>query len=185
MSIIRYNRDNMTSSLLDIDTRNKIRSLYLTGKEYIQIQAELGINAGTWDNYYYLNKNGFRDFINDVKKEYFIRQAEAFSRKLMSLDETDDARIYALKQKETEFLRETLGKDIYSKKQEIENTQPVTININSLKDRIAESIDNQPKVLQSDVAQSILSQEAQSGNTTTQIDNDVKQLTDTVKPDVV
>ena len=43
-------------SLLDIDTKNKIRSLYIDNTPVIEIQRILGINPGTWDNFYYLNK---------------------------------------------------------------------------------------------------------------------------------
>lgn len=121
----------MSMSLKEIDTQNKIRSLYLEGKNYKQIQEELNIPAGSWDSIYYRNEYGFRDFIQSIKKEYFIMKAEEFSRKLLNIDEQDDARMYAIKQKEVEFLRETLGKDNYSKKTEIDNTNPITINVKS------------------------------------------------------
>ena len=124
----------MSLSLKENDTLQKIRTLYLDGRNYKQIQEELLIPAGSWDSIYYRNEYGFRDFINSIKKERILRAAEEFSDKLMSTDELDDARMYAIKQKEAEFLRETLGKDNYSKKTEVDNSQPITINVKSYND---------------------------------------------------
>ncbi len=162
------------ATLFNDDYKNKFRTLYLEGKEVKEINEILGFNQSTFESYQYLNSQGLRDWYNDVKKEYFITKAEAFSKKLLNLDENDDGRIYALKQKEVEFLRETLGKDIYSKKTEIDNPQPITINVNSL----ANNKDIIPKAIDSKTAlQGILSDmptvKQLSGITTPVINNDV------------
>lgn len=173
-----YTIAQMISNLHDDEVRNKLRSLLMDGKNFKESMEVLDISIGTFDAAYWRNTQGLRDFINDVKKEMFLKEAEKLSHEIMNTSHEDDARILAIKQKEAEFLRETLGKDIYSKKTEIDQQQPITINVNSLKDRLPEPIDTQPKALQSDVAQYTLSPQPQSGNTTPLIENDVKQLTD-------
>lgn len=110
--------ENAIVSLQDIDVKNKIRSLYLDGKEIKEIIATLDIAKGTWDNYYYMNKYGFRNFIQDIKRERMIMSTEKISEKLLSYnpDKLTDRRL-ATVQKEAEFIRETQGKDLgYSKR---------------------------------------------------------------------
>ena len=103
-------------SLLEQDTKGKIRTMWLNELSITDICKTLDVSTGTWDNYYWLNKNGFRDFINDVKKEYFLASAEKTSVKVLKKDD-ESAKILAIQQKEAEFLRETLGKDLgYSKR---------------------------------------------------------------------
>jgi hypothetical protein len=105
-------------SLLDTDTRNKIRTLWLSGKNILEIQAELNISAGTWDNYYYLDKQGFRSYILEVKRQYMLQEAERVSAEILSIkDAKNNAKLLSIMQKEAEFLRETQGKDQgYSKR---------------------------------------------------------------------
>ena len=99
--------------------------MWLQGLPITDICSTLGISTGTWDGYYYLNKNGFRDFIQEVKKEEFLRNAESISRKVFTRDD-DSAKTLAIQQKEAEFLRETLGKDLgYSKR-----IETIGLNIN-------------------------------------------------------
>ena len=126
----------MSLSLREIETLQKIRTLYLEGKNYKTIQAELDIPAGSWDSIYYRNEYGFRDFINSIKRERFLKEAEKVSDQIMEADHSEDVRILAIKQKEAEFLRETLGKDQYSKKTEIDNSAPITINVKSYNENI-------------------------------------------------
>jgi len=109
---------NNELSLLEDNTKNKIRTLYLEGKNFKQIQEELNLNPGTWDNYFYLDKNGFRSFILDIKKQRFILNAEKVSDEIMSLKTDNNAKLLTIKQKEAEFLRETLGRETYSKRAE-------------------------------------------------------------------
>jgi hypothetical protein len=98
------------------DVKNKFRTLYLEGQEVKQINESLEINQNTWDGYVYQNKYGLRDWYNELKKERTMRTCEAFSKKLMSKEAEDNAKMLAIQQKEAEFLRETLLKDTYSKR---------------------------------------------------------------------
>ena len=60
-----------------------------------------------------------------MKKEEFLRNAESISRKVFNRDD-DTAKTLAIQQKEAEFLRETLGKDLgYSKR-----IETIGLNIN-------------------------------------------------------
>lgn len=118
-------------SLMDDSVKARIRTMYLDGKGFYQIIDELGIPKGTWDNYQYLNKGGLRDFILDVKKEYMLQETEKITRKILSFDtdEISDKKL-AIQQKEAEFLRETLGKDVFSKRVEtiglnVHKTEPL------------------------------------------------------------
>ena len=107
-------------------TRLKIRTLMLDGLEYKQIQQELNISPSTWDNSYYLNVRGFRDFVDSVKKSRFLLLAEQVSKEIMAIDSRENAKMASIKQKEAEFLRETLGKDQgYSKR-----IETIGLNIN-------------------------------------------------------
>lgn len=108
-------------SLSNIETKNKFRSLYLEGKEIKEILAEMKIPKGTWDSAYYLNTHALRDFVMDCKREYLTKEAERLSNEVRSVDIMNggkkvDPKILAIKQKEAEFLRETLSKDLYSKR---------------------------------------------------------------------
>ncbi len=118
-------------TLQDDDVQNKFRTLYMQNKGIQEIMEILGIPYGTYLSAYYRNTHNIRDFVNALKKERFLALAEDFSNKLMNTAEDEDVRFYAIKQKEAEFLRETLGKDNYSKKTEIDNTTPITINVKS------------------------------------------------------
>ncbi len=108
------------------DKRNRIRTLWFDGESIKNICENIGVSVGTWDNYYYLNKYGFRDFVNSVKKEVFINNAEKISKEITSIDAKNNAKLLSIKQKEAEFLRETLGKDVgYSKR-----VETIGLNIN-------------------------------------------------------
>ena len=104
-------------SLSEKEGQKKFRTLYLNNGNIAETLSILGIPTGTYDNYFYENKYGLRDFVNDVKAERFIAMTEKVSKNIMSMntDEISDKRI-AIQQKEAEFLRETLGKDRYSKR---------------------------------------------------------------------
>jgi hypothetical protein len=113
-------------SLSEESTKNKLRTLFLEGKELKEILAILEIPKGTFDAYYYNNKYALRDFMLDTKRAYMIQQAEAVSKKILSLNTEDNAKMLAIQQKEAEFLRETQGKDLgYSKR-----IETIGLNIN-------------------------------------------------------
>lgn len=112
------------TSLNEEINRNKIRTLWLQGKDIKTICNDMGIELGTWENYYWKNYLGFRDFVNTIKNEAFLKNAERLSSEVFAEDHAGNAKILAIKQKEAEFLRETLGKDLgYCKR-------PDSININ-------------------------------------------------------
>lgn len=127
-------------SLSDDSLKGKIRTLWLQNESIKSICETLGIPIGTWDSYYFLNKYGFRDFVNSVKKEAFVNSAEKVSREIMEM-EVKSAKVLSIKQKESEFLRETLGKDMgYSKR-----IETIGLNINKnepLDDEQRKKLDN-------------------------------------------
>lgn len=99
----------------------QIKNLYLKGYNITSIQEKLGIKPNTWDSWVWRNTQGFRDMYNRLKIEKLINMAEQVSTEIMTEAHKDkdgklNERILSIKQKESEFLRETLGKDTYSKK---------------------------------------------------------------------
>ena len=113
-------------SIFDENIKGRIRTLWLKDLPIVDICKELNLNTGTWDNYYYLNKNGFRDFVNNIKKEKFLQNAETISKEVFEIKAENNAKLLSIKQKEAEFLRETLGKDLgYSKR-----IETIGLNIN-------------------------------------------------------
>jgi hypothetical protein len=110
----------MSENALSLKTdefKTSFRTEYLKGKTVRDILAFLNVPDGTWDNAVYLNHHGIRDFYNDCKAELFIKKTEDISDRIMAMD-TDalsDKRL-AIQQKEAEFIRETLGKNLYSKR---------------------------------------------------------------------
>lgn len=98
----------------------KIRAQVLEGKTYISIQANLGVKPDTWDRWVYDNYQDFRTNLNNWKHERMLKQAEGFSDELMDMSHHLAHKVLAIKQKEAEFLRETLGKTIgYTKRNEL------------------------------------------------------------------
>jgi len=130
MVVLWYNEwymdEKTTLSLRDDEVKNKIRTLYMDGKSMYEISDILGIPKGTIDSAYWRNTHNIRDFFNDLKKELFLRKAEKVSNEIMALQGDKNAKILSIKQKEAEFLRETLGKDQgYSKR-----IETIGLNIN-------------------------------------------------------
>ena len=103
----------------------EIRKLVLEGANYTEIQTILGISDSLWDRWTWLDYKDFRKNLNSWKREMFLKKAEKVSNQIMELKHTDQngfvkAGLLSLKQKEAEFLRETLGKDDgYSKRSEL------------------------------------------------------------------
>lgn len=98
-------------SMKDPLARNRIRSLFMENKSITEIQQILNISRGTWENAYYLNHHGFRDFMNECKKERFLQITERVSKEILDMEAQGNAKMLAIKQKEAEFLRETLLKE--------------------------------------------------------------------------
>lgn len=101
----------------------KIRSLALEGIKYIDIQEELDIPANTWDSWVYKDYKDFRKNLNSWKSERLIKKSEKLSEDILDIIHLDeqgkvDTNILRVKQKESEFVRSTLGKNQYSTRQE-------------------------------------------------------------------
>lgn len=95
-----------------------IRAHILDGKDLKEIAGLTEINYETIQGWQTRNFNGFADKIKLYRLEFRLKKAEEFSDKLMDIEELNDKEILKLKQKESEFLRETIGKKIYSKRTE-------------------------------------------------------------------
>lgn len=105
-------------SLLTDELTLKIRGLVLKGNKYVEIQRQLEISDSTWDTWVYKNCKDFRVKLNDWKAERLIKKSEDLSDEILDMPH-DDSRILRIKQKEAEFVRETLAKDRYSKRNEL------------------------------------------------------------------
>lgn len=118
MSIIVYNQNNMNDiTIFNDEYKNKFRTLILDGKTIKETNEILNFNQGTFDSYFYGNKHGLRDYVQGVKKEKMIVDAERVSSKILAMDTVNNAKMLAIQQKESEFIRETQGKDQgYSKR---------------------------------------------------------------------
>ncbi len=119
----------------------EIRSLLLRGHKPKEIQQTLGINPSTWDGWYFEDFQGFRDLLTNTKHEILLAKAEDISREILSLTHKirsskgtqTDINVLRLKQKESEFVRETLGKSQgYSKRQELTGKDGEAIVIKSI-----------------------------------------------------
>ena len=115
-------------TILDQKLTLKIRELILDGQEYKTIQRNLGINPNSWDTWVYTDYQGFRDFLNETKKEVLLRKAECASDFILDMlqeiktkkDTSTQMHALRLIQKESAFIRETLGKNLgYSRRQEV------------------------------------------------------------------
>lgn len=110
----------------------QIRNLVLEGKMYKDIQAELDVLPGTWDKWYYEDYKDFRKNLQSWKAERLIKKTEKLSEEILDMNhfsvkedsEVINTDVLRVKQKESEFVRETLGKNVYSKKVEQELSNP-------------------------------------------------------------
>jgi len=110
----------------------KIRQLVLEGKTYKDIQETLYIPDNTWDTWIYKDYKDFRKNLQSWKAERLIKKTEKLSEEILDMSyistredkEVINTDILRVKQKEAEFVRETLGKADYSKKVEQEVSNP-------------------------------------------------------------
>lgn len=110
-TILHMTKISKNVSLQEDDVRSKIRTRYVKGWTILAILDDLGIQQGTYDANLWRNTHGFRDFMTELKKEYFLTVTEAVSREILQMDTTENAKMLTIKQKEAEFIRETLLKD--------------------------------------------------------------------------
>ena len=100
-----YNMEEITA---------KVRTQYLDGKSYIEIQEILDIKASTWDSWVYKDYKDFRANLQKFKHEKLVRKAET---QLDILLDSEDERIQT---SNLQFTLKTLGKDQgYSERTEI------------------------------------------------------------------
>lgn len=119
------------------ETRNKIRTAYLQGKEIKQILAEMGLNENSYYWHFWSNYKGFRDFINACELEYLKLQARKNLKEVatMPLPDTEDPRWLKIKTDTSQFIAETLDKENFSKKSEDNKDErtPINIQVNTYK----------------------------------------------------
>lgn len=107
----------------------KIRKEVLNGESYKSIQEKLDIDPDTWDGWVWRDYKGFRENLNSWKKERLLKKTEALSEEILDTPHGEDTRMLSIKQKESEFIRETLGKEFYSKRNEVTGANGESINI--------------------------------------------------------
>lgn len=113
-------------SLQDENIRLKFRTLYENGKNVKEICELLGIEKNTFDVGHYRNTYNLREFMRECKKARFLKLTEEASEYFMAINKDAEPRLQAIKQKESEFIRETLLKDEgYTKRSEV-----IGLNIN-------------------------------------------------------
>lgn len=114
----------------------QIRAYVLDGFNYNKIQETLEISSNTWDAWVYKDYKDFRKNLNSWKKERLLKKSEKLSEEILDMEHNKEGMplpdILRIKQKESEFVRSTLGKDEgYSER--VENTgkdgQPLQIII--------------------------------------------------------
>lgn len=101
----------------------QIRELVLQGVKYKDIQEKLDIPSNTWDAWVYKDYKDFRKDLNSWKYERLLKKSEKLSEEILDAihigtEGNYDKDLLRIKQKESEFIRETLGKNEYSKRTE-------------------------------------------------------------------
>lgn len=103
----------------------QIRKETLEGTLYKDIQEKLEIPSNTWDAWVYKDYKDFRKNLQSWKAERLIRKTEKLSEEILDMNhfslkdaEVINTDILRVKQKESEFVRSTLGKDNYSTRTE-------------------------------------------------------------------
>lgn len=116
-------------SILTHEMVLKIKDNILEGRTLRETAVNIGIPESTLYSWKYDNYQNLADKLSTWETQRMLKQAEDFSKKLMSMSTVDekgriDNRLVAIQQKESEFLREKLliARDKY-------NSQQVT-NIN-------------------------------------------------------
>lgn len=129
----------MSERILDKELSLQIRKELVRGTKIIDIQAMFDINENTWDSWYYRDTQGFRSMVVEAKKERLIRKSEKISEDILDMQAIDTegkvaSDLLRIMQKESEFIRETLDKDNYSKRTDLTTKDkaisfPTSINI--------------------------------------------------------
>jgi len=98
----------------------KIQELLLEGKKESEVYEMLDIPRSTWNTWRKLNYDDFRTNVLDHKLEYKLNLAEMVSEDVLRTDHYNaegkvDTGVLSVKQREAQFIRETLDKKNYSK----------------------------------------------------------------------
>lgn len=102
----------------------EIKNMLLDGYSEKEIIQELDIPRSTWFTWRHDNYDDFRTNVLDWRKEYKLSLADRVSEEILNTPAVNeegkaDTSLMGIKQKEAQFLRETLGKDQYSKRSEL------------------------------------------------------------------
>lgn len=94
----------------------QIRALVLENVKYKDIQEKLEIPDNTWDAWVYKDYKDFRKNLNSWKTERLLKKSEKLSEEILDIVHINekggvDTDILRVKQKESEFIRGTLGKE--------------------------------------------------------------------------
>lgn len=94
----------------------QIRALVLQGVKYKEIQEQLRIPDNTWDAWVYKDYKDFRKNLSSWKRERLLKKSEKLSEEILDINHINgegdvDTDILRVKQKESEFVRQTLGKE--------------------------------------------------------------------------
>ena len=136
----KANKVGRPSTLTD-EVLTKIQDMLLSGKTEKEVIQELEIPRSTWYTWRHDNYDYFRTNVLDWRREYKLVQADKVSDEIFNAVAIDDngkadVTLLNLKQKEAQFIRETLGKDNYSKRNELtgkDGTELRQITINYIK----------------------------------------------------
>lgn len=115
----------------------QIRALVLDNVKYKDIQERLQIPDNTWDAWVYKDYKDFRKNLNSWKAERLLKKSEKLSEEILDIVHINDkggvdTDILRVKQKESEFVRGTLGKNEgYSSRSELTgaNGEPLQISV--------------------------------------------------------
>lgn len=115
----------------------QIRQLVLDGVMYKTIQESLEISPNTWDAWVYKDYKDFRKNLNSWKRERLLKKSEKLSEQILDIphlteEGKTDTDVLRIKQKESEFIRQTLGKEEYSQRQELTGADGGEIKITGI-----------------------------------------------------
>jgi len=114
----------------------KIRTLVLDDVKYKVIQETLEIPDNTWDTWVNKDYKDFRKNLISWKKERMTKKAEKLSEEILDMlhnvNGKVDAELLRIKQKESEFIRKTLGKDDYSERTELTGKDGKAIEVSQI-----------------------------------------------------
>lgn len=124
-------------SLLNDKLLRDIQVKIEEGKNYKEICQELDISYGTFVDWKYSNYQGFSDKLTIYEQNFLIKKTDEnlkyFVDKLdtMNKDGSQNARLLKIKADMTQFVKETLHKDTYSKRTETTgaNGNPLQVNV--------------------------------------------------------